>query len=98
MKRIASIVVALVVAASAALGHGGHEHSFLGTVKAVTGNELSITTREGVSKTFVLTEKTRFEMAKKPAQKSALVAGARVSVEVENDGKTAVLIRIGKVK
>ena len=95
--NVTRILIAALIAlalASAALAHGGHKHQFLGTVKAVEGSELLVTTTEGEQVTFKLTEKTRYRKGTAAATKADLRAGVRVSVYVENDGKTATTIKI----
>ncbi|MDP9190784.1 MAG: hypothetical protein M3P06_03675 [Acidobacteriota bacterium] len=97
MKRhrlIINSVLSLVIAASA-FAHGGHKHQFLGTVKMLHENHLVVTTTEKKEVTFTLTEKTKFSKGANVATKADLAEGVRVSVSVENDGKTATSIKIG---
>lgn len=92
-RLIITSIVALAVAATA-LAHGGHKHQFLGTVKALQENHLAVTTSDGKDVTFTLTEKTKYTKGTSPAAKADLREGVRVSVYVENDGKTATTVKI----
>jgi predicted MarR family transcription regulator len=92
-RLLLTIVIALAVAATA-LAHGGHKHQFLGTVKTLHENHLVVNTTDGKEVTFTLTEKTRYTKGSAAATKADLREGVRVSVSVENDGKTATTIKI----
>jgi len=92
-RLIVTSVLSLVIAASA-FAHGGHNHQFLGTVKMLHENHLVVTTTENKEVTFTLTEKTKFSKGSKAATKADLAEGVRVSVSVENDGKTATSVKI----
>ena len=92
-RLITTSVLALVIAASA-FAHGGHNHQFLGTVKMLHENHLVVTTTEKKEVTFTLTEKTKFSKGSNVATKADLAEGVRVSVSVENDGKTATSVKI----
>jgi hypothetical protein len=54
-----------------------------------------VTTQDGHEVTVHLTEKTKYEKASKAAAKQDVAAGARVSVKLEKDGKTAETVTIG---
>ena len=96
MKRHRLIILSILTLALAAtaLAHGGHKHQFLGTVKAVNGNQLAVTTTDGGDVTFTLTDATSYTKGNGAATKADLKAGVRVSVYVENDGRTAKTIKI----
>ena len=93
--RIFASVLALVLATTA-LAHGGHKHQFLGTVKTLQENNLVVTTTDKADVTFTLTANTTFTKGTATATRADLAAGARVSIYVENDGKTAKTIKIAK--
>jgi hypothetical protein len=93
--RLLPALLALAIAATA-LAHGGHKHQFLGTVKALHDNHLAVTTTDGKEETFTLTDKTRYTKGTAAATKADLKEGARVSVHVENDGKTATTVKIAE--
>jgi uncharacterized cupredoxin-like copper-binding protein len=95
MKRLLPALLALAIAATA-LAHGGHKHQFLGTVKALQANTLAVTTTDGKETTFTLTDKTRYTKGTAAATKADLKEGTRVSVHVENDGKTATAVKIAE--
>ena len=96
-KTVSLFVVALFISA-AVFAHDGHVHQILGTVKEVQGEQMVVTTKDGKEVTVHLTEKTKFEKAGDPATRKDLTAGARVSVHLENDGKSAATIKIGTPK
>lgn len=95
--RLPSLAIATLVAlaiAATALAHGGHKHQFLGTVKALHESQLVVATTDDKEVTFTLTEKTRYTKGTAAATKADLKEGVRVSVSVENDGKTATSVKI----
>ena len=94
MPKIASLFLIVLLASSAALAHGG-PGNLLGTVKEVSEGHMVVTTRDGHEVTVYLTEKTKYEKASKAAAIQDVVAGARVSVKLEKDGKTAATVKIG---
>lgn len=94
MRKIASLFLIVLLASSAALAHGG-PGNLLGTVKEVNEGNMVVTTKDGHEVTVYLTEKTKYEKASKPAAIQDVVGGARVSVKLEKDGKTAVTVKIG---
>jgi len=98
MRKIASLFLIVLLASSAALAHGGSSGKLLGTVKEVHEEHMVVTSTDGHEVTVQLTEKTKYEKASQAAAKQDVVAGARVSVKLEKDGKTAVTVTIGSSK
>ncbi len=96
MPKAAILAISLIIISMSAFAHGGHVHSFLGTVKAVTADELTIVTRDGKDAKFVLTDKTEYLRDGATAAKQDLVAGLRVAVHVGDDGRTATSIKLAK--
>ena len=96
-KTVSLFIVALFIGAAAS-AHGGHAHQVLGTVKEVSGDHVIVTTKEGKEVTVHLTEKTKYEKAGEAATRKDLAAGSRVSVYLENDGKSAATVKIGAPK
>ncbi len=94
MRKIAPLFLIVLLASSAALAHGG-PGSLLGTVKTVSEGQMVVTTKDGHEVTVQLSEKTTYEKASKAAAIQDVVAGARVSVKLEKDGKTAATVKIG---
>ncbi len=94
MRKIAPLFLIALLASSAALAHGG-PGNLLGTVKEVNEGQIVVTTKDGHEVTVQLTEKTVYEKASKPAARQDVVGGARVSVKLEKDGKTAATVKIG---
>lgn len=94
MRKIASLFLIILLLSSAALAHGG-PGNLLGTVKEVRDEHMVVTSKDGHEVTVHLTAKTKYEKASKPAAIEDVVAGARVSVKLEKDGKTAATVKIG---
>ena len=95
MHRFAVILLLFVAAAGAALAHQGKSHRLLGTVESVAEERLTVTRTDGSRATVALTPETRYEKDQKATDRSALVAGARVSIELTEDDRTAVKVKIG---
>lgn len=98
MKRFLALALLSLLVASAALAHGGHKHQFLGTVDSVAADELVVTTRENETITFKLTARTKYLKGTETASRDDLRNGSRVSITVENDGRTVVTVKIGTAR
>lgn len=95
MRKILVFLLLAVLVTGTAFAHGGKSHKLLGTVKRLHENHLVVTTPDGHEKTVQLTKTTRYEKDKKAVTRTALVAGARVSIKLTEDDKTAVKVTIG---
>lgn len=84
-----------VTFAGIVFAHGGKSHKLLGTVKLLHENHLVVTATDGHEVTVMLTGTTQYEKDMKPAKRADLAAGARVSIQLSEDDKTAVKVRIG---
>jgi hypothetical protein len=98
MRRIASLFLIVLLASSAALAHGGSSGKVLGTVKEVHEGHMVVTTKDGHEVTVHLTEKTKYEKASKAATRGDLAPGARVSIVLGKDRKSAATVKIGSPK
>lgn len=98
MKKALALAVLSLLLATVALAHGGHQHSYLGTVKMLHENHLMVTTTDGKEVAFTLTDATTYTRGEAAATKADLKEGVRVSVGVANDGKTAKAIKIAPAK
>jgi len=96
MRRILMLLLLAVFAAGSAFAHGGKSHHVLGTVKELHENHLVVTATDGHEATVTLTAETQYEKDKKPAKRSDLAAGARVSIQLTEDNKSAVKVKIGQ--
>ncbi|HBL26600.1 MAG TPA: hypothetical protein DD490_07185 [Acidobacteria bacterium] len=96
MRKILILLLVAAFAAGAAFAHGGKSHQLLGTVKELHENHLVVTAINGHEATVALTPSTQYEKDKKPAKRSDLTAGTRVSVQLTEDDKSAVKVKIGK--
>lgn len=96
-RTLAATLLSLFLAATA-FAHAGHVHNFLGTVKDVRGNDLTIVSTASKEVHFVLTTTTAYRRGEQIASATDLVSGTRVAVHVADDGHTATLIKIGSAK
>jgi len=95
MRKILTLLLVTAAFATTALAHGGRSHQLLGTVKSLHENDLTITTTAGREASVNLTADTKYEKDKKASDRSALVEGARVSIQLDEDDKTAIKIKVG---
>jgi YHS domain-containing protein len=95
MRKIFLFLLIATFAAGAAFAHGGKSHQLLGTVKALHENHLVVTATDGHQATVALAKTTRYEKDMKPATRAALAPGVRVSIQLTEDDKTAVKVKIG---
>ena len=98
MKRFVVLAVLSLLIATAALAHGGHKHQFLGTVDSLAADDLVVTTKENETITFRLTAATKYVKGIEAAGRGDLKNGTRVSITVENDGRTVVTVKIGTAR
>ena len=100
MRRIFVLLLIAKFAATfggTAFAHGGKSHQLLGTVKELHENHLVVTATDGHQATVALAKATKYEKDMKPATRAALVVGSRVSIQLTEDNKTAVKVKIGGV-
>lgn len=95
MRKTLAMLAAAALFATGAFAHGGKSHKLMGTVEAVEEGRIVLTTTADQRATVRLTADTRYEKEGKPADRSALVEGARVSIDLSEDDTTAVRIKIG---
>jgi hypothetical protein len=95
MRRIFALLALTALFTTGAFAHGGKSHKLMGTVQHVHDNQLTITTTANQEATVTLTDETKYEKEGKPTDRSALVQGARVSVQLDEGDKIAVKVRIG---
>lgn len=95
MRKMLIFLFATVLATGAAFAHGGKSHVLLGTVKMLHENHLVVTSTDGHEVTVLLTKSTTYEKDKKAATRAALAVGTRVSIQLTEDNKTAVKVKIG---
>jgi YHS domain-containing protein len=95
MRRIFAILLVATFAAGAAFAHGGKSHQLLGTVKELHDDHLVVTATDGHQATVALARTTKYEKDLKPVTRAALAPGARVSIQLTEDNKTAVKVKIG---
>ena len=98
MRRIFVLLLIAKFAATfggTAFAHGGKSHQLLGTVKELHENHLVVTATDGHQATVALAKATKYEKDMKPATRAALVVGSRVSIQLTEDNKTAVKVKIG---
>jgi hypothetical protein len=93
-----TILALLLLATTSLFAHGGHVHNVLGTVKTVQATQLVLQKTDGSDMTVVVNAATKYEMGGNPATSADLVSGARVSVHLADDSKTAVMVKIAAPK
>lgn len=95
MRKILIFLFVTVLATGAAFAHGGKSHLLLGTVKELHGDHLVVTATDGHVATVMLAKSTTYEKDKKAATRAVLAVGTRVSIQLTEDNKTAVKVKIG---
>ena len=96
MRKVVLILILILAAftSGAAFAHGGKSHRLLGTVKSLQENLLTVTDQGGQEARVTLTDATQYEKEGKPAQRADLAPGVRVFVQIGDDDKSAVKVRI----
>lgn len=89
MKRILAILIVVAVFPTLALAHGKEGH-VLGTVKAVSGNSITVELKDGGTKTVAIDSKTKFVKSGEAASVNDLKVGERVAISVDEHGGSAV--------
>lgn len=97
MRKVFVFLLIATFAAGAAFAHGGKSHKLLGTVKSLQEAHLTVTATDGHEAHVILTATTQYEKDGKPAKRADLTAGARVSIQLTEDDKSAVKVKIGAV-
>ena len=81
-KWIAGVaLVAALAVPAASWAHGAHVHKAMGTVSAVRGNQVEITTTDGKTLTIVLRDTTTVTRGSTKLTAAAIRAGERLSVD-----------------
>ena len=97
-KTLILLIAAITLSAAAAFAHQGVEHTVLGTIKELSAEHMVITRKDAKEVRILLTRDTKYTKGKAAAKHSDLAVGTRVSIEVEEDAKTAVSVKIGTAK
>lgn len=95
MKRFITAAAMFTLLTSALLGHAGEVHTYLGTIKSLSEDQMVITDKDGKEHSVTLTNETKYWRGTTPASKADLSEGARVSVEIGVDGKSATTVKMG---
>lgn len=104
MKKQLVLLVGIALFATSLFAHGGHAHTYMGTVTMIHGaDEFMIRTTDGKEVTITTSPKTVFlHTDNHAATRSELAVGSRVVVKMKSDGKTAATVKMsaakGKVK
>jgi hypothetical protein len=87
----------LLVAPAALVAHEGHHHQAMGTVKALHGEHLVLTTTAGDEKTFLLSAATKFVRGDAAATKEEIAVGERAVVmyETKDGADQAIEVKLG---
>ncbi|HKO56403.1 MAG TPA: hypothetical protein VJ276_11030 [Thermoanaerobaculia bacterium] len=96
MKMLISMSLVVLLAATSAFAHGGHAHTYLGTVTMLhTKTQFMMKASDGKSLTIDTTPKTAWLHADgHAAKRSELVVGTRVVVKMNKDNKTAASVKM----
>ena len=94
MKRLLTLAIALVLAGTAVLAHGGNDH-VRGVVTKISAQSVTLQTEDKATQTLTLNDKTTFKLAGKAAHLSDLKVGDRVVIDVPEKTSAALLIQIG---
>jgi hypothetical protein len=91
MKKRFAISLFLLLAVSSAFAHGGHIHTYMGSVTMLHGDDtFMMKTTDGKERTIQTSPKTKWlHSDDHVAKKSDLEIGHRVVVKMTADGKTA---------
>ena len=84
LKRIAVSLIAFALLAGLAVAHGD---PILGTVTAVASDTVTIKDKDNKPVVIMLEKSTKYLVDGKPAQKSDLKVGVRVSIDAHMDTK-----------
>jgi len=95
MRKVFILLLIATFAAGTVFAHGGKSHKLLGTVKLLHENHLVVTATDGHEATVTLTKTTQYEKDGKAAKRSDITEGARVSIQLSEDDKSAVKVKIG---
>ena len=95
MRKVFVFLLIATFAAGAAFAHGGKSHKLLGTVKSLQEDHLTVTATDGHEAHVMLTAATQYEKDGKAARRADLAKGVRVSIQLTEDDKTAVKVKIG---
>lgn len=91
MKKVLLALAFTLALAPLASAHEGHAKKMLGTVTAINGDHLEITTAPGKSSTIMLNDKTKILKGKAPHKAGDIKVGDRVVVTASDvkgkDGK-----------
>lgn len=100
VKILILVLAALTLSTAAAFAHQGVDHTILGTVKEVSQEHMVVTKKDAKEVRILLTRETKYTKAKAKAdaKHSDLAVGSRVSIQVTEDGKTALSVKIGTTK
>ena len=86
MRKISTVLtMTFILLASIALAHEGHKH-VMGTVAAVSADQLQVKTKDGKSVTVSLTQTTRYMKGKEKATLADVHVGDRVVVDLDKGG------------
>ena len=73
MKKLITVALFIAVtAAPAVFAHEGHAHKVMGTVAAISGEQIEVTNTEGKKETHPLTKQTMFMKGKVMATARAM--------------------------
>lgn len=96
MKKLLMLILTFGIFASLAYAHNGMQH-VMGTVSAINGSNITVTTTEGKTQTVAVTSDTKFSKADGPMALKDIKVGDHVVIHAAKKGDvlTAAEVKIG---
>jgi len=100
MKKTLALSLVLLLAGAAAFAHGGHAHTYMGSVTMLHDDgSFMMKTTDGKEITVMTSSDTAYAGTDgHAAKRSDLAVGMRVVVKMATDGKTAASVKMGPAK
>jgi hypothetical protein len=96
MKRLFALILTLGLIGSVAYAHNGMEH-VMGTVSAITGTSVTVTTTDGKSQTVAITPDTKYSKMNASITVKEIKVGDHVVIHAtkKDNQLTAVTVKVG---
>jgi hypothetical protein len=89
LKSLSATTILLMLAAAPIAAHEGHAHRYMGTIAAVTAQQVELKTTAGKTMVFKLDDTTRITRGPEKASKDDLKVGVRAVVEADEGSQPA---------
>jgi hypothetical protein len=96
MKRLFALILTLGLIGSVAYAHNGMEH-VMGTVSAITGTSVTVTTTDGKSQTVAITSDTKYSKMNASITVKEIKVGDHVVIHAtkKDNQLSAVTVKVG---